>query len=113
MNSTWEKPETVPDVKPGELDIFIVAVQRKEGARAVFGACYLNAFPLHFEWGCNDCDDPDKCPDVNGDGCPKTGWRTDEPTEDDGRIYTPLLRPGDELLGWQPYPVFTSHTEGK
>lgn len=102
----WEKPETVPDVELGECDIFIVAVRRSRGARAVFGACYLNAMPLHFEWGCDACSDETECPDIMGNGCPRTGWRSDEPTDDDGRIYTPLLEQGDELLGWCRFPTY-------
>ena len=103
----WNAPDLVPDVPKGECEILIVAVRRRHSQKVFsFGACYLNAFPLHFEYGCGDCGDEAECPNATGDGCPKSGWMQDEPTGDDGRTYTPLLNEGDELVGWQTYPTF-------
>ena len=103
----WNAPNVVPDVPKGDYEILIVAVRRKRAQRVFsFGACYLNGFRLNFVSGCGDCEDEGVCPNWTGDGCPRTGWYLDEPADDDVRIYTPLLEKGDELLGWQTYPVF-------
>ena len=65
-----------PDVKPGHTGYFFVRCRSSyDGKIRVFGAHYLNAFPLHYEDGCSKCGDlaEDECPAVNGDGCPTTG----------------------------------------
>jgi len=108
MIDKWERPDKKPETPTGECGFFIVAVRRKHSGKIyTFGACYLNAFLLQFEYGCSKCDgDEDQCPHSDRDGCPRSGWYSDEPVTDYDRSFDPLLGPDDEFLGWQPYPSF-------
>ena len=91
----WRSPDEVPSVKAGEYAYRIVAVRRAHNGEVYsFGACYLNAVSLWFEDG--------------NESREITGWNSEE--GGDEPIYAPLLRDGDDLVGWCEYPIHSAAT---
>lgn len=100
----WRAASILPEVSTGNEKTFIVAVRRARNGKVYsFPALYLNAFPLRYEYECPKGDGC--CGDGCDDGCPTTGWYSEEGDGDDGRTYTKLsLSEGDEFLAWRAVP---------
>jgi hypothetical protein len=102
----WQAPDTVPEVPAGNLAYFMVAVVNPAGRTTILTAPYLNAYPLVFEDGCSRCAAVGEanCPQVDGDGCPTTGWHTSEFDPEYDQTFNNLLTGGMAMLGWAHKP---------
>lgn len=109
MDLTLTFAEGVPDTPKGQMQYcFVRARSHHDGKVRVFGAWYLNAYPLTFDHGpCPDCPYPNgekDCPGADGDGCPVTGWCEEKFDPDYESSYHKIY---GEVLGYaaQPEPV--------
>ena len=97
--------EAVPQIKRGSYDYFFVRCRSNhDGKIRVFGAYYLNAYPLHYEYGCIGCEGVggDNCPMANGDGCPTTGWFDEVANESEDHFYERIY---GEVIGFAEQPA--------
>lgn len=111
--AAWRSPNVLPDVAPGAMGWFWVAVRRESGRIYSFPATYLNALPLNRD----DFDPIEKQergnrwqndPPAESDECCMiaTGWHdVKEHSEYDG-FYAHLLSRSDELVAWRPVQDF-------
>lgn len=82
-----------PELAKGSMGYYFVrARSRHDGKVRMFSAYFLNAYPLHFEGGCNECEHIGEanCPMDDGMGCPVTGWFDEVTHPDFDSIYEPL-----------------------
>jgi len=94
----------IPDTPKGRLDYFFVrCLSKYDGKVRVFGAYYLNEYPLEYEGGCSKCEDigEDKCPMSNGNGSPTTGWFDEVCNESCDGFYETL---SGEVIGFAKQP---------
>lgn len=91
--------EAVPPVKPGHMELFIVAGVSKEGRKTCYPAYYLNAYPLEYQ---DDCEERGCPKDQNhDDGCPTTGWFYDESNFEYDNCYHPI---NGDVIAWATWP---------
>lgn len=79
-----------PKIQPGDMEYYLVRAYSSHSESVhTFAAYYLNQYPLHYEWGCKDCEDrgEENCPMANGDGCPTTGWFEEKLNGEDEVFY--------------------------
>jgi hypothetical protein len=92
----WNDAAVAPNVKHGTMGYYLVATQK---IKTVFGAYYLNDYPLQME---------DQCPDAtkengwtcctscdNGDGHRSTGWFDETKEDGDRDMYYAMDVAGD------------------
>ncbi len=77
---TFTEGNVPAEIEPGSMAYFFVAMRSSyDGQIRIFGAFYLNGYPLVFEdRPCPDCPDPDgggpTCHGAETGQCPVTGW---------------------------------------
>ncbi|WP_429497317.1 hypothetical protein ACQUFY_06330 [Robbsia andropogonis] len=88
-----------PPTKEGNFDEYIVAVQRKAIADRV------SVFSAHYA---NNYGDGGYLCDRDGEAFIADGWYSigEDPSGDFDSLFTPLLKEGDAVLGWQPLPTW-------
>lgn len=92
----WEfiSAETPPDVRRGGMECYIIlCVGERSGQPYTQPAYYLNEHPLEYE----DC----ICAAEHDDGCPTTGWFSDEANFDYEHAY---IRIRDEVVAYAHIP---------
>ncbi len=92
-----------PDVPRGQMGYFFVRARSPYDNKVrLFGAYYLNAYPLHYEYGCADCEDrgEENCPMADGGDCPTTGWFDEVTHPDFDTVYERLS--GDVIAFCKP-----------
>lgn len=110
--AAWHGPDDLPEVSPGDMGWFWVAVQRANGMTYNFPASYLNAMLMSDEYG--SADEPvvgnrysHGAADEMEGSFTATGWHNaQEHGEYDG-VYMPLLSDDDELVAWRSVENFT------
>lgn len=99
--SEWRPADEIPPVPKRQEGYFLVCVERwrgESGKRYVFGASYLNEFPLYPEDGCPHIEEHE-------DGCPETGWRMERERDDETTLYEHLwMDQSDVFVGWRKFP---------
>lgn len=108
----WHSPDDLPQVSPGDMGWFWVAVRRANGRTYNFPASYLNTMLLSDENG--TADEPvvgnrysHGAADEMEGSFPATGWHSAQEHSEYDNVYMPLLSDGDELLGWRAVDDFT------
>lgn len=113
MNKTstveWRSLGTVPDIPEGShQEVLVVAKAKKDGAFYVYGAEYLNEFPLLYPDD-HECNCPEGLHDRTDGCCPTTGWFEDAPNDDYDRLYTKLSLESDYriIVAWAYMPAYS------
>ena len=103
MDLTITFAEGVPDIPIGQMRYcFVRCRSQHDGKVRIFGAWYLNAYPLMFNYApCPNCPGGDDCPGTQGDGCPVTGWCEERFDPDYDTSYYKL---SGTVLGYAPQP---------
>lgn len=109
----WNKPELIPSVEKGEMQLFWIAVLSQwnpdqEPKQHVFLAHYVNK-PLELD---EDGESilPDPFEDCDGDYVSAVGWHDEHNHPDFNGYYEPItFNEQYKLLGWAEYlpPEFT------
>lgn len=108
----WHGPDKLPDVAPGDMGWFWVAVKRANGKTYSFPASYLNGMLLSDEHGSHD--EPRAgnrysygAADEDEGSFQATGWHSAQEHSEYDNVYMPLLSDDDELLAWLAVADFT------
>ncbi len=111
----WHSPNDLPQVSPGDMGWFWVAVRRANGITYNFPASYLNSMLLSDENG--TADEPvvgnrysHGAADEMEGSFPATGWHSAQEHSEYDNVYMPLLSDSDELLAWRAVDDFTIQT---
>lgn len=111
-DAVWHNPGDLPDVAPGAMGWFWVAVRRANGMSYNFPASYLNSMLLSDEN--RAADEPvvgnrysHGAADEMDGSFPATGWHNAQEHSEYDNVYMPLLSDGDELIAWRAVEDFT------
>lgn len=109
-DETWRDGAEIPAIEKGTMREFIVAVYRaRTGKNYSFSATYLNGYGLTYNDGCPQGKTVNICCEGCEDGCPTTGWFSEEGNDDgDSTTFQGLhLAEGDKLIAWRNVPQFS------